>query len=526
MKFVEDKMLVASQLPKRTIALVLAGGRGTRLHQLTDNRAKPAVYFGGKFRIIDFALSNCINSGIRRVGVITQYRPHSLIRHLQRGWSFLRGEQNEFIDLMPAGQQMEEGLWYRGTADAVAQNKGILRSYEPEYILILAGDHIYKMDYSMVLLDHVERKSPCTVACIEVPRMDATGFGVMDVDDNRKITRFLEKPADPPGIPGNPDKALASMGSHIDRMVELTGTPSPNGLDDLWAQIFLLDGGERLGKRYTQFRERYFQPDKRGADGMVYSYEAKPGTDRAILDRISDICISMKAEDYLQLPDITYHEVPVVLDPKALKAYQELEREMVLQIPEDEEEISVTSAAALSNKLLQLANGALYDEDRQVHEIHNCKIEAFLELIESLQGKPALVFYNYQHDRERILKALEGSKLRIRELKTPRDEDDWNNREIDILLTHPASSAYGLNLQQGGNHVIWFGLTWNYELYTQANKRLHRQGQQEKVIIHHLVCRGTRDEDVMYALEQKDNVQNWVMESLKARIRAIKEGKV
>lgn len=321
-------------------------------------------------------------------------------------------------------------------------------------------------------------------------------------------------------------KALASMGNHIDRMVELTGTPSPNGLDDLWAQIFLLDGGERLGKRYTQFRERYFQPDKRGADGMVYSYEAKPGTDRAILDRISDICISMKAEDYLQLPDITYHEVPVVLDPKALKAYQELEREMVLQIPEDEEEISVTSAAALSNKLLQLANGALYDEDRQVHEIHNCKIEAFLELIESLQGKPALVFYNYQHDRERILKALEGSKLRIRELKTPRDEDDWNNREIDILLTHPASSAYGLNLQQGGNHVIWFGLTWNYELYTQANKRLHRQGQQEKVIIHHLVCRGTRDEDVMYALEQKDNVQNWVMESLKARIRAIKEGKV
>ena len=215
MKFVEDKMLVASQLPKRTIALVLAGGRGTRLHQLTDNRAKPAVYFGGKFRIIDFALSNCINSGIRRVGVITQYRPHSLIRHLQRGWSFLRGEQNEFIDLMPAGQQMEEGLWYRGTADAVAQNKRILRSYGPEYILVLAGDHIYKMDYSLLLLDHVERKSPCTVACIEVPRMDATGFGVMDVDENRRITRFLEKPADPPGIPDRPDKALASMGIYV-----------------------------------------------------------------------------------------------------------------------------------------------------------------------------------------------------------------------------------------------------------------------------------------------------------------------
>ena len=318
-------------------------------------------------------------------------------------------------------------------------------------------------------------------------------------------------------------KALASIGSHIDRMVELTGTPSPNGLEDLWSQVFLLDGGERLGRRFTHFRERYFQPNKRGADGMVYSYEAKPGTEQTILEQISDICISMKAEDYLQLPDITYHEIPVTLDPKANKAYKELERTLVLSLPENEGDISVTSAAALSNKLLQLANGALYDEERGVHEIHTCKIEAFLELIESLQGKPALVFYNYQHDRTRILKALSGTRLRVRELKTPQDEDDWNARKIDVLLTHPASSAYGLNLQQGGNHVIWFGLTWNYELYTQANKRLHRQGQTEKVIIHHLVCEGTRDEDVMQALQRKDDVQSWVMESLKARIRKIKE---
>lgn len=321
-------------------------------------------------------------------------------------------------------------------------------------------------------------------------------------------------------------KALASVSSRIDRMVELTGTPSPNGLDDLWSQIFLLDGGERLGKRHTQFRERYFQPDKRGADGMVYSYEAKPGTEESILKQISDICISMKAEDYLQLPDVTYHEIPVELDSKSLKAYYELEREMVLQLPEDDETISVTSAAVLSNKLLQLANGALYDEDRQVHEVHNCKIEAFLELIESLQGKPALVFYNYQHDRARILKALEKSGLAVRELKTTQDEDDWNAGKIQVLLTHPASSAYGLNLQQGGNHVVWFGLTWNYELYTQANKRLHRQGQKEKVIIHHLVCSGTRDTDVMQALQRKDDVQSWVMESLKARIRKIREGAI
>lgn len=317
-------------------------------------------------------------------------------------------------------------------------------------------------------------------------------------------------------------KALSSMSSHIDRMVELTGTLSPNGLNDLWSQVFLLDGGERLGKRYTQFRERYFQPDKCGPAGMVYSYEAKPGTEESILEKISDICISMKSEVYLQLPDVTYHQIPVVLDAKAEKAYQELERKMVLELPE--EEISVTSAAALSNKLLQLANGALYDDDHGVHEVHNCKVEAFIELIESLQGKPALVFYNFQHDKARILKALEKSKLRIRELKTTQDEDDWNKGEVDILLAHPASCAYGLNLQQGGNHVIWFGLTWNYELYTQANKRLHRQGQTEKVIIHHLVCSGTRDEDVMQALERKEEVQNWVMQSLKARIKAIKEG--
>ena len=321
-------------------------------------------------------------------------------------------------------------------------------------------------------------------------------------------------------------KALASVGNLIDRMVELTGTPSPNGLADLWSQVYLLDGGERLGKRYTQFRERYFQPDKRGPAGIVYSYEAKPGTEESILQRISDICISMKAEDYLQLPDITYHEIPVKLDERAWKAYLELEREMVLELPEDEEAISAAGAAALSNKLLQLGNGAVYDDDGNYHEVHNCKIEAFLELIESLQGKPALVFYNFRHDRIRLEKALEKMKLRVRELKTMQDEDDWNAGKVDVLLTHPASSAYGLNLQQGGNHVVWFGLTWNYELYTQANKRLHRQGQEQKVIVHHLICSGTKDEDVMEALNRKEDVQNWVMQSLKARIRAVREGRI
>lgn len=316
-------------------------------------------------------------------------------------------------------------------------------------------------------------------------------------------------------------KALASVSGRIERMVELTGTPSPNGLDDLWAQVFLLDGGERLGKRYGQFRERYFDPGKRG-NGVIYSWDPKAGSEQGILDKISDICISMKAEDYLQLPDITYSQVPVVLDAKAERAYRDLEKEMVLALPEEDGDISVTSAAALSNKLLQLANGALYDDDHEAHEVHGCKIEAFMELVESLQGRPALVFYNFQHDKDRIKKALGKTGLRVRELKTPQDEEDWNARKVDILLAHPASAAYGLNLQQGGNHVVWFGLNWNYELYSQANKRLHRQGQEEKVIVHHLVCQGTRDEDVMAALERKEGAQEWVMQSLKARIRAVK----
>ncbi|MGL6529394.1 glucose-1-phosphate adenylyltransferase [Aeromonas hydrophila] len=203
------------QLLNETMALVLAGGRGSRLKQLTDNRAKPAVHFGGKFRIIDFVLSNCINSGIRRVGVVTQYKSHSLLRHLQSGWSFLRYQMNEFIDLLPAQQRVDEVNWYRGTADAVYQNLDIIRDHGPKYVVVLAGDHIYKMDYAAMLLDHVNMGARVTVACIEVPRDEASAFGVMAVDGDRKINAFVEKPANPPAMPGKPDTALASMGVYI-----------------------------------------------------------------------------------------------------------------------------------------------------------------------------------------------------------------------------------------------------------------------------------------------------------------------
>ncbi|MDD2924688.1 glucose-1-phosphate adenylyltransferase [Rhodoferax sp.] len=210
-----DQTQETHQLVRQTVALVLAGGRGSRLKQLTDRRAKPAVYFGGKFRIIDFTLSNCLNSGIRRMAVVTQYKSHSLMRHMQRGWSFLRAELNEMVDLLPAQQRTGEEFWYRGTADAIFQNMDIIRSSRPKYIVILAGDHVYKMDYSIMLKDHVARNAGCTVGCIEVPRFEASAFGVMAVDEARKITAFVEKPANPPAMPGNDAVSLASMGIYI-----------------------------------------------------------------------------------------------------------------------------------------------------------------------------------------------------------------------------------------------------------------------------------------------------------------------
>jgi len=205
----------SGNLARNAMAYVLAGGRGSRLYELTDRRAKPAVFFGGKARIIDFALSNALNSGIRRIGVATQYKAHSLIRHLQRGWNFLRPERNESFDILPASQRVSETQWYDGTADAVFQNIDIIESYDPEFMVILAGDHIYKMDYELMLEQHVEQNADVTVGCLVVPRLEATGFGVMHVDSDDRIVSFLEKPADPPGIPGNPDMALASMGIYV-----------------------------------------------------------------------------------------------------------------------------------------------------------------------------------------------------------------------------------------------------------------------------------------------------------------------
>jgi SNF2 family DNA or RNA helicase len=314
-------------------------------------------------------------------------------------------------------------------------------------------------------------------------------------------------------------KALTWVRGSINRIVLLTGTPAPNGLIDLWSQIYLLDEGERLGKRISYFRDRYFNPDQRDRQ-QIFTYKPKPGADDVIKQKIGDICISMRAEDYLELPDMVQDVVPVELDSKAQAAYDKLEAEALLEA--DDATIDAGTAAVLTNKLLQLCNGAVYDSNRNVAEIHNCKVEAFLELIEALNRQPVLVFYNFQHDLTRIERALEKTGLIVRVFKGPTDQEDWNNKKIDVLLAHPASCAYGLNLQQGGNHIIWFGLNWSLELYQQANARLHRQGQMEKVIVHHLVVSGGRDEDVMAALEDKNATQEYLLQSLKARIEKYK----
>jgi len=314
-------------------------------------------------------------------------------------------------------------------------------------------------------------------------------------------------------------KSLSWVRSHINRFVGLTGTPAPNGLMDLWAQIFLLDGGQRLCKTISAFRSQYFCCNSHGGNFMTF--EAKNDAADAIQKQISDICVSMKASDYLELPECLSVAVPVKLDDKAAKQYKEMEKNMLLQV--DEDTINAGTAAVLSNKLLQLCNGAVYDAQKNVIPIHDCKLEAFLELVEAAQGKPILVFYNFQHDLTRIKKALTKSGLKLGELKTADDIDRWNNGELNILLAHPASAAYGLNLQQGGSHIVWFGLNWSLELYQQANARLYRQGQENRVIIHHLVVEGGMDEIVMAALDDKGETQDALLNALKAKIKKVKQ---
>ena len=313
-------------------------------------------------------------------------------------------------------------------------------------------------------------------------------------------------------------RAIKAVRPKINRIIELTGTPSPHGLTDLWAQVYLLDEGQRLGRTISVYREIYFVPDQRNQT-TVFSYKPKPGAAEEIYRSISDICISMKSEDYLDLPDAIMDDIPVVLDSKSRAIYDEMEKTMLLTV-DDEQLASATTAATLTGKLLQLCNGAVYDDQGRVVLVHDCKIEVLMETIEQLGGQHAIVYYYFRHDRDRILLAFKEArmKLRVRVYEGAKDEKDWNAGKIDILLAQPASCGYGLNLQAGGHHIIWFGLTWSLEEYQQANKRLHRQGQEYPVIIHRLITRGGTDEDVIRSLERKDGSQEALLDALKARI--------
>jgi len=311
-------------------------------------------------------------------------------------------------------------------------------------------------------------------------------------------------------------KALRKVRPLIKRIVGLTGTPTPNGLIDLWPQIYLLDRGERLGKTVTGYRQKYFVPNQRNwQTGQIYSYKLKPEADKIIYEKISDICVSMKAEDYLDVPELVEIPVQVTLSESEYKKYEQLEKDLLLPL-KDDSEIEAASAAALSNKLLQLANGAVYDENRKVHKIHEEKLKVLEELIEAANGKPVIVYYNFQHDAERIKEYFKDVKT----LETKQDIKDWNAGKIPILLLHPASAGHGLNLQAGGNTIIWFGLNWSLELYQQANARLHRQGQTSKVMCYLLVTKGTIDEDVIKALNRKSKGQDALLEAIKARIQS------
>lgn len=305
-------------------------------------------------------------------------------------------------------------------------------------------------------------------------------------------------------------KALKAVRPKVGRIVGLTGTPAPNSLMDLWPEMYVLDMGQRLGRFIGGFRERFFVPDKRKRE-IIYSYKPREGAEEAIYSLISDICISMKAVDYLDMPKLVDNRVFVEMSAREQKSYDQFAKDMVLSL--DGEELDAINAAALSNKLQQMANGAIYGEDRKVLYLHDRKLDALEDLIEAANGKPMLVAYWFKHDHDRI-----HERFSVRDIDTPKDIEDWNAGKISVALIHPASAGHGLNLQSGGSTLVWFSMTWSLELYQQLNDRLWRQGQKHTVVVHHILTKGTIDEDIIRALERKDVSQSALVAAVRARI--------
>lgn len=310
-------------------------------------------------------------------------------------------------------------------------------------------------------------------------------------------------------------RALRKVRARVKYVIGLTGSPAPNGLIDLWAQVNLLDMGERLGRYIGGYRERYFLPDKRSRD-VIFSYKPKEGAEDAIYEAISDICVSMKANDYLQMPDLIESNVMVEMDEKERKIYDQLKADLIVPFPDGD--IDAASAVGLSNKLLQMANGACYDENGKVRAIHARKLDALEDLIEAANGKPMLVAYWFKHDLEQITKRLEQLKVEYARIDSPGSIEMWNRGEFAVGLIHPASAGHGLNLQEGGCHLVWYSQSWSLELTQQCNARLYRQGQKYPVTIQHIICKDTIDEDVIRALESKNSKQETMLAAVKARI--------
>lgn len=373
-------------------------------------------------------------------------------------------------------------------------------------------DHLNNIRYSVVIGTETERKAALAkdadIYLINRENVDwlvtksnyPFDFDMVVIDELSSFKSYSAKRF----------KSLLKVRPMIKRMVGLTGTPSSNGLMDLWAEFRILDLGERLGRYISHYRNNYFMPDKRNAQ-MVFSYKPRSGAEDAIYKQIGDITISMKSADYLKMPECVMNEVPVFLSDTERHVYDKLCANMVVELKD--KEIDAANAAALSGKLLQMANGAVYDENSIATNLHERKLDALEDLIEGANGKPILIAYWFNHDLERIKK-----RFKVREIKTSADIKNWNNGDIPVAVIHPASAGHGLNLQSGGSTLIWFGLTWSLELYQQTNARLWRQGQNETVIIHHIIAKGTMDENVMLALFRKEKIQANLINAVKAQL--------
>jgi len=374
-------------------------------------------------------------------------------------------------------------------------------------------DHLKHLNYSVVIGSEKERLDalgkPAHIYLINRENVDwlitksgvSWKFDMVVIDELSSFKSYQAKRF----------KSLLKVRPKIKRIVGLTGTPSSNGLMDLWAEFRLLDMGERLGRYITYYRQNFFVPDKRNQQ-MIFSYKPKEGSEKMIYSLISDITISMKSKDFLKMPECVMNEVVVSLSDKEQKLYDSLKQDMVLSL--EENEIDAINAAALSNKLLQMSNGAVYNDDKESLRIHDRKLDALEDLIEGANGKPVLVAYWFKHDLEKI-----KDRFDVRKIKSAKDISDWNEGKIPVALIHPASAGHGLNLQAGGSTLIWFGLTWSLELYQQTNARLYRQGQDSTVVIHHILTKGTIDEDVMKALKAKEKIQDALIDSVKARLK-------